>query len=327
MGVLVGLSMLIFFLARVVPGDPVRLALGPLVPQEVVDRVSAEMHLRDPVYVQYVIWLGRSLRGDFGTSLYSGHPVMEDILKYLPATLELAIFAATMMTILGIWFGVVSVQFRNRWPDHIIRVVSYLGVATPSYVWAVVFVLVFGYLLNWMPGAGRLDGQLVPPPTVTGLLTVDSLLVGNFADFANALKHLLLPGTSLALSGLSQLSRIMRSSLIDQYGQQYVTVHRAYGIPTRRILYRYVLRPSLIPGVSLLGLTFVNLLSNAFLVEVVFNWPGVARYGMNAILRKDVNAVVAVVMLLGVAFVLVNIAVDAAIAMIDPRVSKGGGRS
>ncbi len=319
-GVLLGLSILIFVISRVVPGDPVRLALGARAPQEVVDNLSAEMHLDRSYPVQYVMWLKGVVQGDFGTSLYTRRSVSQDVRSFLPATLELAIFAGIMMTFFGILLGVLSVQKKNSWVDNVVRIISYLGVVTPAFVFAIVFVLLFGFYMDAFPISGRISPSVTPPPFITGMITVDSLITGNFRAFFSALTHLFLPALSLSMAGLSQQARIARSSMSDNLQKDYILAHRAYGIPERKIMSRYLLKPSLIPTVSILGLDFAALLSNAFLVELVFNWPGISRYGVNAILRKDLNAVAAVVMILGITFVVVNIIVDVVVAYLDPRI-------
>ncbi len=320
LGVLLGLSILIFIIARVVPGDPVRLALGARAPQDVVERVSAEMHLDKPYPTQYVIWLKGVIQGDFGTSLYTRRNVSEDIKAFLPATLELSLFAGILMTFFGILLGVLSVQKKNSWVDNIVRMISYLGVVTPAFVFAIIFVLLFGYLLSAFPVSGRLAEGITPPPVISGMITIDSLITGNFRAFFSAITHLFLPALALSMAGLSQQARIARSSMSDNLQKDYILAHRACGLSERKIMFKYLLKPSLIPTVSILGLDFAALLSNAFLVEMVFNWPGISRYGVNAILTKDLNAVAAVVMILGITFVSINILVDIIVAYLDPRI-------
>jgi len=320
LGVLLGLSILIFIIARVVPGDPVRLALGARAPQEVVDKVRAEMHLDEPLTTQYIIWLRGVVQGDFGRSLVTRRSVSEDIIAFLPATLELSIYAGIIMAFFGILLGILSVQKKNSWIDHLVRVISYLGVVTPAFVFAIVFVLLFGYFTDLFPVSGQIAHGVTPPPVITGLITVDSLITGNMRAFFSALFHLFLPALSLSMAGLSQQARIARSSMSDNLQKEYILAHRACGIPERRIMSKYLLKPSLIPTVSILGLDFAALLSNAFLVEMIFNWPGISRYGVNAILQKDLNAVAAVVMILGITFVTVNIIVDVIVAYLDPRI-------
>lgn len=321
--VLIGLSILIFFIARVVPGDPVRLALGARAPEEVVQEMREDMHLNDPIYIQYIYWFKNVLKGDFGKSLYTRQDVFTDLKNFLPATLELAIVAGIIMAVMGILLGSISAQYKNTWIDNGVRIFSYLGVVTPAFVFAVLFVLLFGYVLNILPTAGRISEGIVKPPVITGMMMIDSLITGRFSAFFDALKHIILPAVSLAMAGMAQQSRITRSAMSDNFQKDYIVAHQTYGIPKKKILFKYLLKPSLIPTVSILGLDFAALLGNAFLVELVFNWPGLSRYGINAILRKDLNVVTAVVMVLGVTFVTVNIIVDIIIAYLDPRIRMG----
>jgi peptide/nickel transport system permease protein len=325
--VLLGLSILIFIIARVMPGDPARLALGPRAPEWVAERFRAEMHLDEPLYVQYYYWLREALRGNFGKSLVTRRDVAEDIREFFPATMELALFAGIFMAIFGISLGVLSARYANRWPDNLVRVISYLGVVTPSFVFAILFLLLFGYYLNLLPTTGRLSPWIPPPPTVTGLVTVDSLLAGNVEAFLDALKHLIMPGLALALGGMAQEARITRSSITENLQRDFIALERSQGIPERVIMSKYLLKLSLIPTVSVLGLDFASLLGNAFLVELIFNWPGMSRYGINAMLRKDLNAIVAVIMVLGVVFMIVNILVDLIVGWLDPRIRLGAERS
>jgi len=326
-GVLLGLSILIFVISRVVPGDPVRLALGARAPQEVVDKISAEMYLDRSYPVQYVMWLKGVVQGDFGTSLYTRRNVSHDVRVYLPATLELAFYSGLIMAFFGIFLGVLSVHKKNTWVDNLVRFISYFGVVTPAFVFAIIFVLLFGFYMDAFPISGRLSQHISPPPFITGMITVDSLITGNFRAFFNGLTHIFLPALSLAMAGMSQQARIARSSMSDNLNKDYILAHRAYGISERRIMFLYLLKPSLIPTVSIIGLDFAVMISNAFLVELVFNWPGISRYGVNAILRKDLNAMAAVVMILGITFVVVNIIVDVVVAYLDPRIRMRRDRS
>jgi len=321
--VLLGLSVLIFGISRVLPGDPVRMALGARAPQWAVENMRAAMHLDQPLYAQYWYWLSGAVRGDLGQSLVTRRQVSADIAEFFPATLELALFAGIIMAAFGITFGAIAGRYRNRWIDNVIRIFSYIGVVTPSYVFAILFVLLFGYLLRVFPTIGRISGGIVRPPTITGLMTVDSLLSGNFVALGDAFLHLVLPGVSLALGSLAQQARIARASISDNLNKDYIASVRSFGVPERVIMCKYLLKPSLIPTMSILGLDFAGIVANAFLVELIFNWPGFSRYGVNAMLNKDLNAVAAVVMVLGMLFITVNILVDLGVAWLDPRVRLG----
>jgi peptide/nickel transport system permease protein len=325
--VVVGLSIVIFVIARIMPGDPARMAVGPRAPQWVVDQIREQMHLDEPLHVQYYYWLGDALKGDFGTSLVTRRPVADDIREFFPATLELALFAGVINGVGGIVLGAIAAWNKDKWVDNVVRVISYMGVVTPSFVFAILFLLVFGMTLGWMPTMGRLSHTLTRPPRVTGLMTIDSLVAGDFAAFANALWHLVLPGLALSLGGMAQESRITRATMADNLTKDYIAAERSLGIPDRVIMRSFLLKPSLIPTVSILGLDFAATLGNAFLVELIFNWPGISRYGINAMLRKDLNAISAVILVLGLVFIVVNIAVDATVARLDPRIRLRAGRS
>ena len=324
--VLAGLSILIFLLARIVPGDPARMSLGANAPERVVENLRRKMHLDKPLPVQYVLWLSGVVRGDFGDSLYTKRPVVEDFAEFLPATVELILFAGIIMAVGGILLGVLSAKYNNSWVDAIIRLVSYVGVVTPSFVFAIVFVLIFGQLLQVLPVIGRLTPGMAAPVRITGMVSLDSLLELNFPAFFDSLTHLVLPAVALALGGLSQEARITRSSMTDNMSKDYILAQRAYGTPERRILGKYLLKPSLIPTVSVLGLDFAVLFGNAFLVEMVFNWPGLSRYGINVMLQKDLNAISAVIIVLGLIFIVMNIITDIVISFLDPRIRLGAGK-
>lgn len=324
--VLLGLSVVIFIISRIMPGDPARMAVGARAPQWVVDNLREQMHLEDPLYAQYYYWLRDALHGDFGISLVTRRPVADDIKEVFPATLELTLFAGIIMGGVGIGLGTLSAWHKDKWIDNVLRVVSYLGVVTPSFVFAILFLLLFGMSLKWMPTMGRISADVSRPSSVTGLLIIDSLLAGNLRAFFDALWHLILPGLALAMSGLAQEARITRSTMSDNLTKDYIASARSLGIPEKVIMRKFLLKPSLIPTVSILGLDFAGTMSSAFLVEFIFNWPGMSRYGINAMLRKDLNAIAAVIMILGVVFIIVNIAVDLVIAQLDPRIRLTPGR-
>jgi len=324
--VLFGLSILIFFIARVVPGDPARQALGLLASQEQVERVREQMHLNDPFPVQYYHWLRSLLRGDLGVSSYTRRSVTTDLRQYIPATLELILFATLISFVLGQVTGVLAGYFRNSWFDGVSRLVSYLGIATPSFVIAILLLFVFSQVLKLAPGIGRIPIMMEAPPTRTGFMMIDGILAGRLDVTLTALKHLLLPAFSLAVIHIAQEGRITRTSIVETMQKDYIMLHRVHGIRTGRILFKYLLRPSIIPTVTVMGLDFAFLMSNAFLVETVYMWPGFSRYAMTAMLNKDLNAIVAVVLVIGLTFALVNLIVDIIIMFLDPtvRLRQGG---
>lgn len=318
--VLVGLSILIFIIARVVPGDPARLALGPRTPEETVQRLRQEMNLDKPIYLQYVLWAKGVLHGDFGKSLLTRRSVSEDIREFLPATLEMVMLSALLMIVGGITLGILAAKFSDTWLDGVIRIISYLGIVAPAFVWAIIFMFVFGYLLPIFPITGRLSYGIIAPKFITGMYMIDGLLSGSLNTVKDAFMHLVLPAVSLCLGGLAQAARITRSSMTDNMAKDYISAQKAYGIPERVVLFKYLLKPSLIPTVSVLGLDIAALFGNAFLVELIFNFSGLSKYGIQAMLNKDINVISAVVLILGLVFISVNIVIDIIVSFLDPRI-------
>jgi peptide/nickel transport system permease protein len=322
--VLLGLSVLIFVIGRVVPGDPARLALGPRTPEEVVQNLREEMNLDKPIHQQYILWLKGVVHGDLGNSLITRRPVMTDLKEFLPATMEVAIISALLMIFFGIFLGILSTKYNNTAVDGIIRVFSYLGVASPAFVWATIFIFVFGFMWPVLPTMGRLSYGIQAPEGITGMYTLDSIIAGDFATAADAFKHLILPAVALSLGGLAQAARITRSTMVDNSEKDYILAEKAYGVSEKRILFKYLLKPSLIPTVTVLALDIAALFGNAFLVELIFNYPGMSKYGINAMVNKDLNAISAVVMVLGLTFIIVNVAIDVLVTVLDPRVKLMG---
>ena len=318
--VLVGLSVLIFIIARILPGDPARLALGPFASQEMVARLRHQMGMDQPLHLQYVAYVSGIFRGDLGLSFQTRRSVSLDIAHYLPATLELVLVAIIWVLIIGVPFCVLAGRYKDSWLDNISRVVAFVGVAVPPFVVGLIGQLIFSYGLGILPTTGRLSLLTPMPPTRTGLLILDSLIAGNFSAFGDALIHILLPSLAIAMTGIGQITRLTRGSVSDVLGKDYIEAARAFGIPNRYVTFKYMLKPSFIPPLTVLGLTFASELGNAFLVEQVFSWPGMARYGIQAILRKDFNAIMGVVLIIGLAFVAVNFVVDVLAGYVDPRI-------
>jgi peptide/nickel transport system permease protein len=325
--VLLGLSVVIFIIARIMPGDPARMAVGARAPQWVVDRIHTSMHLDRPLAIQYYYWLRGALQGDFGLSLVTQRPVTNDIKEFLPASLELVFLAAVISATVGIGLGILSARYKDIWIDNSVRVFSYMGIVTPSFVFAILFVLLFGFTLNWFPIIGRVSESVTAPPVRTGMITIDSLIAGQPDVFINALWHMTLPALALAMGSIAQSARITRSSMADNITKDYIAAARALGIPERTVSGRLLLKPSLIPTISILGLDIAATISVAFLVELIFNWPGLGRYGMTAMLHKDLNAISAVILIFGAIFIIANIIVDLVVAYLDPRIRLRSARS
>lgn len=324
--VLFGLSLVIFTISRVVPGDPARLALGSRASDEAYATLRRQMHLDESLPKQYASWIKGVFSGDLGKSINTKRDVLTDIREFFPATIELVLASAVMMVAFSILFGTIAAAYRDRWPDAVIRVLSYTGVAIPAFVLAALLLLLFGYYWKVIPVIGRLSYGVSPPEAITGLYTLDALLTGNFGTFWDALLHLLVPAAALAAAGMFQEARIIRTTMTDNMGKDDLTAIKGYGVPRWKALLKYLLKPSMIPAVSVTGMDMASLFTNAFLIEVIFSWPGISRYCMNGMLGKDLNAISAVILLFGVIFVLVNILVDIIVSYLDPRIRLGGAK-
>ena len=318
--VLFGLSILIFIIARIIPGDPARMTLGPRAPVDVVERLRQQMHLDKPLHQQYGLWLWEVAHGDLGDSLLTRRPVKQDIREFFPATLELVGLTAIFIVVAGISLGVLSARYSNTWFDNIVRLFSYLGIVTPAFAWAVILMLLFGFVWHLFPTYGRLTAGVIPPSTITGMYTVDSLLNGQLGLFWDAFVHLILPAIALALPPMSQAARITRSSMADNQNKDCIASMIAYGVPNRVVTGKYLLKLSLISPITVMGMDIAATFGYAFMVEKIFGFPGLARYGIQVMLNKDVNAIVGVVMVLGVVFITLNIVVDIIVAYLDPRI-------
>ena len=324
--VVFGLSIVIFGIARIVPGDPARMALGATATDYALENFRAENHLNESLPVQYVYWIGGVLQGDFGISTMTNRPVIRDIQEFFPATIEVVVLAAIFLVLGSIFLGKLAAKHRDTVVDAVIRVFSYAGVAMPGFVLAILLLLLFGYVWPVIPVLGRLSSGFTPPKTITGMYFFDSLVTGNFSTAWNAFLHILVPALALCAGGMFQEARLVRNAMTENMGKDYLAAMKGYGIPNRLIMNKYLLKPSLIPAVSCMGMDVASLMSNAFLIEVIFGWPGISKYGMTAMLAKDLNAISGVIMIFGIIFVGVNIIVDIVVAFLDPRIRLGDGR-
>jgi peptide/nickel transport system permease protein len=316
---LFGLSLLLFAITRLVPGDPVRLALGPQASEEQVVALRQELGLDDPLYVQYIDWLIGIFQGDWGQSLRTDQNVYADIAGRLPATLELVTVAIFLAVILAVPFGVLAARHKDHWQDHASRLGSLVGVSVPRFWLGIVLQVVLVVLLGLLPLSGRLTGT--HPPTVTGFLLVDSLLARQLNTFVDAARHLILPAVTLSVATLAQVMRLVRSEMIEESRKDYILAARAFGLPSNLITFKYMLRNAFSSSLTVIGLAFGVLLGGAFVVEIVFAWPGMASYGVRSIIFQDFNAVMAVVMIIGVAYLIINFIIDLLYGVLDPRIT------
>lgn len=323
---LFGASLVAFLMLRLSPGDPARLFLGPFAGQEALDQLRAQLGLNGSLWSQYWIYIGNFLVGDWGFSYSTGQPVAMQIASRFPATLELGLFAF----ILGFAAAVILALFAvyRRGPvDAAAKGVSFFAMGVPPFWFGLVLLLVFFEHLGWLPGPdGRLSTRMIAPPTVTGFVTIDALLAGNFAAFSDAVRHLILPGITLALMPFSFLFRLLRANLIDISREPFITVARSRGLTRWWAFVRHALPNAFLPTLTASGLLFGQLLAGSVLVERVFVWPGVGALVTDGVLKQDFSVVQAFILLSAVIYVVANLIVDLIAGMLDPRIAHAGGR-
>ncbi|WP_137123916.1 ABC transporter permease [Roseomonas sp. HF4] len=319
---LFGLVILTFVLSRVIPGDPAATLAGDGATPALIAEIRAQYGLDRPILEQAWIHLRQVLTGDFGRSIFSGRPVSEEIAQRLPATLELTFAALFLATVLGVPLGLVAALNHNGPIDHLVRLLSVGGLAVASFWLAIMLQLVFSMDLDVLPLRGRVDVALGPPPRVTGFLLIDTLVAGRPDMFVDALRHLALPAVTLALPGLATIARFTRSGVLETLQKDFVLYARAAGYGRVRLAAIYVLRNAVTLVVTQVGLLFGALISGAVAVEAIFDWPGLGTYAVQAILSADYKALLAVTLVVGVVYAVVNVAVDVAQALIDPRVAE-----
>lgn len=317
---LLGLLIVTFALGRVLPTDPVLRVVGDRASQEQYDQVRREMRLDQPLPQQFGAFVGDMLSGNFGRSLVTGNPIAEDVVRYFPATFELATVAIVLGVILGIPLGVLCAQYAGRLPDHLGRLFSLAGHSVPIFWLGIVGLLIFYANLGWVAGPGRLDvAYRYSVPTVTHLLLIDTLLAGEWDAFRNAFSHLILPASLLGLVAMGFVTRMTRSFLLWQLRQDYTLVLRLKGLSESAILWRHALRNAAGPILAIIALTYAYLLEGAVLTETVFAWPGLGMYITDSLFAADIPAVLAATLLVGTIFMLVNIASELIQAALDPR--------
>jgi peptide/nickel transport system permease protein len=318
--VLFGLTALVFAIARLLPGDPVALAAGPNATPAEIAAYAREFGLDRPLLTQYFDYLGNLLRGDFGMSLYTRRPVVEDLAAYLPATLELVFAAMALAMLVGIPLGLWAGVRRDAWPDVVSRTLALGAISMPRFFLGLLLQLAFAMALGWLPLGGRYPITLDPPALVTGLLTVDALLAGDLEAFATACRHLAMPALAMSLSPLATLMRMMRASTIEVLQQDYVLTERALGLSQRLIIFKYVLKNAMSASLTVIGLYVGWLLGGTVLVETVFDWPGVGLYATKAIVTQDFMPVMGVTLAIGTIFILANLVVDLLYGLLNPKV-------
>ena len=321
MGVTIfGLSLIVFVISRVAPGDPAKLAAGPDATEEMVDVIRQEFGLDKPVPAQYILYMKGLLRGDFGKSIRTHQRVWDDIRNYLPATLELVFVSIAFSVLVGILFGVLSSVYRDTWIDHSSRFFSVAGVAVPMFWMGIMLQLLLAAKFHLLPLGGRLDTMVVPPAPITRFFLIDSLLTADWKAFANAVSHIILPAFVLSFPALASITRINRAEMIEVLHKDFILNEKAQGISNRLIVWKYTLKNALIPTLTMIGLRYGWMLGGTVLVETVFDWPGIGQYAVSAAVYSDFQAVMGVTIVLGLNFMIANLLVDLGYGLLDPRV-------
>jgi peptide/nickel transport system permease protein len=322
--VVVGVLVLTFLIVRVVPGDPAVSVVGPRASAEQLAQARERLGLDASLPVQLWTYVRQLASGDLGTSLHTRQAVTHDLGAAFPASLELVGTAMLLAVVVGIPLGVVAARYRRTATDVAIRVQSMLAVSLPVFWLALVLQNVFATKLGWFPVAGEYDSSLdttSPLHVYTNITAVDALITGNWPILTSTLSHLILPALVIAAYPIGVVAQLTRASLIEEISQDHVRMERALGFGERQVLLRFALRPALNPVLSLLALVFAYALVNAFLVESVFNWPGLGRYAAEAIRSLDTPAIAGVTLLVALLYVVVNLAVDLLQSVVDPRIS------
>ena len=321
-GLAAAATLMVFLIAHAVPADPVVAMLGDRAASDpaTVARFRAHWGLNKPLWQQYVIFLGGLTRGDLGESIITRRPVLHDIAQFAPATVELATTAAIMAALLGVLLGVVASVRRDSWIDHVARSLSLIGTAAPTFWLAFLMLALFYGGLQVAPSPGRLALSESPPPMVTGLYTVDSLIAGEYANFLASLAHLIMPGAVLAAATLGLITRTMRASMLEILGKEYINVARAKGLREVSVIRKHAVRNALIPVVTLGGLAYAELLSGTVLTETIFAWPGLGRYTFQSAVGLDFPAILGITLLVALVYLMINLVVDLSYAFLDPRV-------
>jgi peptide/nickel transport system permease protein len=321
---LIGVAIAVFILTRVLPGDPAALRAGPYANKDVIADLRADMGLDKPIYTQFASYAGLLLQADLGTSWRTQQPVRAELEHRLPATIELAVTAFVMAFILGLTLGVLAAVFAGKWVDLLVRGFATLGASLALFWLGLIGIYVFYYTLGWAPPPlGRLAVGVEAPARVTGLYTIDSLLIGDMITFQDAVSHLWLPASILAFIVSAPIIKITRGVMLDTLSSDFVRTARAIGLPAWRVILVDALRNAFIPVLTTLGAVFGFLMAGNVIIEKVFSWPGIGYYAWEALVLNDFNAVQGFVLLIATTYVFLNLFIDLAYGFVSPRIRLG----
>ncbi|EZP78546.1 binding-protein-dependent transporter system inner membrane protein [Parageobacillus genomosp. 1] len=317
--VLLGMSLVVFFMIRAIPGNPAQVILGQKATKEAVAALTHKLGLDQPWYVQYIKYLGGLLQGDLGESIRTGAAISDEIWPYLAATLELSLAAMIIAVVIGVNAGIISAWFQNSWFDYVAMVLALIGVSMPIFWLGLMEQWVFAIQLDWLPTSGREDVRN-PIEPITHLYLLDTLLAGNTEQFMQVAQHLILPSVALATIPMAIIARITRSSMLEVMKSDYIRTARAKGLSMFWVVYKHSLKNAIIPVLTVIGLQTGLLLGGAILTETIFSWPGIGRYIYDAINYRDYPVIQSGILVIATIFIFINLIVDLLYAAIDPRI-------
>jgi peptide/nickel transport system permease protein len=319
---LLGMTVILFILTAIVPGNPARAALGPIQSEnpQAVAAWDQRNGLDKPLPIRYLTYLWNLLHGDMGTSQQSNNPVLSDLKTYIPATVELAIASIIVAAIVGIALGLVAALRRGHPTDQLLRVGSLGGISIPQFWLALIALYVLFFKFGWLPGGGRLSPAVSPPHHITGMYTADALLTGNLSTFENAFSHLVLPTLVLSCYTIGYIARYTRTAVLEVMNEDYIRCAYAKGLKPRTVVLRYTLRAALPSMIQVLGLAFAAILTGAVLIESIFSWPGIGQYAYHSAVALDLPSIAGVSLFVAVIYIVVNFVVDVLYGVIDPRI-------
>lgn len=320
--VLLGVTVIIFLITRVLAADPAPVVLGEHATPDQMAAWRADNGLDDPIWLQYVNFLVGAVQGDLGESYYTHTSITKEIAARFPATAELAVCAIVVASVIGIALGVLAAVKKNKIADNISMIIALIGISMPVFWSGILLILLFSGILGWLPSSGRID-PLLQPTGGTGFYIIDTIARGDWEALGDALYHLILPTVTLSLYSMAIITRMTRSAMLDTLKADYVRTARAKGLSKGSVYIKHALRNAMLPVTTVIGLQFGSLLGGALLTETVFSWPGIGKYAVDCVLKSDFPAVQGIVILVAVIFVFMNLIVDIIYAYLDPRIKFG----
>ncbi|MDN4493079.1 ABC transporter permease [Ureibacillus aquaedulcis] len=320
--VVFGVTLVTFFMSHVIPGDPASLIAGQRASEETLQSIRQQLGLDQPVWIQYFHYLGDLLTGDLGTSIRTQRPVLDELITFFPATIELAIAAFAIAIVLGIPLGILAALKKNSIWDNLSRVFSISGVSIPVFFSGLIVILIFYGKLGWLPSNGRIALDINPPTHITGFYILDSIFTGDMVALKSSLQHLILPALVLSYAQLAVITRQVRASMLEVMSQEYIRTAVANGIKGRLLIISYALKNALIPTVTVIGVAFGSLLGGAVVTETIFGWPGMGKFVVDSISYLDFPAMMGFTIIISIGYVLINLIVDIIYGLLNPQMKQ-----